>query len=228
MKHMFLSTIVHVVDDDASFRISIQRRLKASGFSVLTYASAEQFLDQHRSDNEESGCILLDVDLPGLSGPEVQSRLNELGSTLPIVFLSGNVDASVAETVMEAGAEDFLLKPINSDQLIRSIRQAIARHERAQQTDISVEASEELLLRAAAAIAETRLLRGESQQLRKDAQDHMAQRRVESAFVPKALQMYFLQKVPAKPMCMNLASVCQIEVAFAPDGFLGAGAGSEK
>ena len=77
---------VHIVDDDVSFRTAIARRLKNAGYEVAVYPSAQDLLDRLPSESE-SGCILLDVRIPGLSGPELQERLSELGSTLPIVFL---------------------------------------------------------------------------------------------------------------------------------------------
>lgn len=119
---------VHIVDDDASFRTALERRLKLAGYRVLTYASARQLFDRLPGD-EEADCILLDVRIPGMSGPELQGRLNELQSTLPIVFLTGYADTATTVQAIKAGAEDFLTKPIASDQLIEAIERAVARHE---------------------------------------------------------------------------------------------------
>ncbi|MCA6100816.1 response regulator transcription factor [Bradyrhizobium australafricanum] len=119
---------VHIVDDDASFRAALERRLKLAGYRVATYASARELLDQ-LPDDEGAGCILLDVRIPGMSGPELQGRLNELGSTLPIVFLTGHADTATTVQAIKAGAEDFLTKPIASEQLIEAINRALARHE---------------------------------------------------------------------------------------------------
>jgi len=119
---------VHIVDDDASFRTALERRLKLAGYRVATYASARQLLDQLPSD-EDAGCILLAVRIPGMSGPELQIRLNELESTLPIVFLTGHADTATTVQAIKAGAEDFLTKPIASEQLIEAINRAVARHE---------------------------------------------------------------------------------------------------
>jgi len=120
--------IVHIVDDDASFRTAIERRLKKAGYEVATYPSAQHLLD--RLPNESGpGCLLLDVRIPGLSGPELQSRLGELGSTLPIVFLTGYTDVPTTVQAIKAGADDFLTKPVKPDQLLRSIQRAISRHE---------------------------------------------------------------------------------------------------
>jgi FixJ family two-component response regulator len=118
---------VHVVDDDASFRSAIERRLTLAGYKVATYPSAQQLLDRLPDENEP-GCILLDVQIPGLSGPELQGRLNELGSTLPIVFLTGHADTPTTVRTIKAGAEDFLTKPVESEQLIGAIERAMARH----------------------------------------------------------------------------------------------------
>jgi RNA polymerase sigma factor (sigma-70 family) len=123
-----LSGIVHVVDDDASFRTAIERRLKKAGYSVATYTSAQQLLDR-LPDESAPACILLDVRIPGLSGPELQDRLGKLGSNLPIVFLSGYADVSTTVRTIKAGAEDFLTKPVSSEQLLGAIERAMAHHE---------------------------------------------------------------------------------------------------
>ena len=129
--------IVHVVDDDASFRTAIQRLLEVAGYRVITYSSAQQLLDQ-RPDENVRGCILLDVRLPGLSGPELQNRLTGLGSILPIIFLTGYQDISTTVKAIKAGADNFLIKPASADELLRAIEKAIARHdtERAQNGEL--------------------------------------------------------------------------------------------
>ena len=122
--------IVYVVDDDASYRTAIKRLLEKTGYRVVTYASAQQLLDQ-RPDENSPGCILLDVRMPGLSGPEVQSRLTEFGSTLPIVFLTGYMDITATVKALKAGADNFFVKPVRSDELLKALEKAIARHETA-------------------------------------------------------------------------------------------------
>jgi RNA polymerase sigma factor (sigma-70 family) len=118
---------VHIVDDDASFRTAMERRLTKAGYEVATYASAEHLLDRLPSDSV-LGCILLDLRMPGLSGPELQERLSELGSTLPIIFLTGNPDIATTVRTLKAGADDFLAKPVSSDKLLQTIERAIAHH----------------------------------------------------------------------------------------------------
>ena len=122
--------LIHVVDDDASFRTAIERRLRLAGYDVAAYASAQQLLDQLPAV-ERPECILLDVQIPGLSGPELQSRLIELGSTVPIVFLTGHADTATTVRAIKAGAEDFLAKPVSSEQLIDAIERALAHQETA-------------------------------------------------------------------------------------------------
>jgi RNA polymerase sigma factor (sigma-70 family) len=102
--------------------------LTKAGYEVATYSSAQHLLDRLPGESE-LGCILLDVRIPGLSGPELQGRLSELGATLPIVFLTGYPDVSITVQTMKAGAEDFLTKPVSSDELLHAIERAIARHE---------------------------------------------------------------------------------------------------
>jgi RNA polymerase sigma factor (sigma-70 family) len=130
--------VVHIVDDDARFATAMERRLKHAGYEVAVYASAQELLDRLPSDSIPS-CILLDVRLPGLSGPELQARLNELGSTLPIIFLSGYTDIPVTVRALKAGAQDFLTKPVASDDLFPAIERALARHKtsREQQTKLN-------------------------------------------------------------------------------------------
>lgn len=97
--------IVHVVDDDASYLTAIQQLLEASGYRVATYASAQQLLDRQPDDSK--GCILLDVRMPGISGLELQSRLTERGSKLPIIFLTAYPDVSITVKAIKAGPTTF-------------------------------------------------------------------------------------------------------------------------
>jgi RNA polymerase sigma factor (sigma-70 family) len=125
-----LPGLVHVIDDDASFRTAVKRRLELAGYDVETYSSAQQLLDR-LPDADAPGCILLDVQMPDLSGLELQSRLIERGSILPIVFVTGYADTPTTVRAIKAGAEDFLAKPISSEQLIDAIERALAHYESA-------------------------------------------------------------------------------------------------
>jgi len=119
---------LHIVDDDAPLRTAMARRLTKAGYEVTTYASADHLLDRLPS-HSVLGCILFDMRIPGLSGLELQKRLRELGSTLPVIFLTGHRDIPTTVQVIRAGADDVLTKPVSSDELLRAIQQAIARHE---------------------------------------------------------------------------------------------------
>jgi FixJ family two-component response regulator len=119
--------LVHIVDDDDSFRNAIERRLKLAGYQVAAYPSAQQLLDR-LPDESKPGCILLDVQIPGLSGPELQGRLKEIGSMLPIVFLTGHADTPTTVRAIKAGAEDFLTKPVESELLLGAIERAMTRY----------------------------------------------------------------------------------------------------
>ena len=130
---------VYVIDDDASFRRAVERRLKNAGHEVACYPSAEHFLVNLPNENV-LGCVLLDVRMSGLSGPELQVRLRELGSTLPIVFLTGSSDIPTTVRTMKAGAEDFLLKTGSSDGFLHAVERAIARHEVARDQKAKLEA----------------------------------------------------------------------------------------
>jgi FixJ family two-component response regulator len=123
-----MPSLVHVVDDDTSFRTAIERRLKHAGYEVETYSSAQHLLDR-LPGVEKPGCILLDVQMPGLSGLELQNRLIELGSILPIVFVTGHSDIPTTVRAIKAGAEDFLTKPITSEQMMAAIERAMARYD---------------------------------------------------------------------------------------------------
>jgi FixJ family two-component response regulator len=120
--------LIHVVDDDASFRKAMERRLKKAGYEVVTYPSALDLLVNLPSESMPS-CILLDVRIPGLDGPALQDRLVEIGSTLPIIFITGSPDIPTTVRAIKAGADDFLTKPVMPEDLFRAIEKAFARHQ---------------------------------------------------------------------------------------------------
>jgi FixJ family two-component response regulator len=119
--------IVAIVDDDEPLREALGSVLKAAGYSIDTFASAEEFLNFPSRD--QIACLILDVRLPGMSGLELQRRLFELGSTVPIIFITAHGDASLRDVVMKAGAAGFLNKPVRSDSLLKEIRAAFGRTE---------------------------------------------------------------------------------------------------
>ena len=123
-----MSSLVYIVDDDASFRTAVERRLKLAGYEVEKHSSAQTLLDRLQG-SEGPGCVLLDVRMPGLNGLELQSRLIELHSMLPVIFVTGYADIPTTVQAIRAGAEDLLIKPVSSEQLIGAIERALARHE---------------------------------------------------------------------------------------------------
>ena len=118
--------VLHVVDDDASFRTAIGRLLRAYGYEVVLYQSGDEFLES--PGNKEPGCILLDIRMAGLSGLELQDRLRKMDSILPIVFLTGHGDIPTSVRAIKAGAEDLLSKPVEKKVLIEAIERALARY----------------------------------------------------------------------------------------------------
>jgi FixJ family two-component response regulator len=118
------SPIIHVVDDDPSFGTAISELLKACGYRVALHSSAMQLLAAPLGS--EPACILLDVQMPGVDGPQLQARLSELGHQLPIVFLTGHGDIPTSVQAIKAGAEDFLTKPVGKDKLLQAIERALA------------------------------------------------------------------------------------------------------
>lgn len=97
--------------------------MKAAGFSARKFASAEEFLAC--DDCDETACLVLDVRLPGMSGIELQKRLSEKSSRVPIIFVTAHGDASLRDSLMRAGAAGFLYKPVRSDALLKEIRRAM-------------------------------------------------------------------------------------------------------
>jgi FixJ family two-component response regulator len=125
---------VHVVEDDASFRTAVARLLRTFGYQVALYESGDQFLAD--ATCKEPGCILLDMRMSGLSGLELQDRLRQLDSILPIIFLTGYGDVPTSVQAMKAGAQDFLTKPVEKKALLEAIERALARYrERREQHD---------------------------------------------------------------------------------------------
>jgi len=116
---------VFVVDDDESVRNSLRRLLMSVGLAVEVFPSAQAFLDRARAD--APGCLVLDVQLPGLSGLDLQTELTSTDTALPIVFLTGHGDIPMSVKAMKAGAVEFLTKPFRERDLVDAIRSAIDR-----------------------------------------------------------------------------------------------------
>ena len=125
------NNVIHVVDDDASFRKSIYRLLSVSGYRVVLHESGERALEN--ISNADRGCILLDLQMSGLNGVELQERLEKVGNALPIIFISGHGDISASVRAIKAGAEDFLTKPVSKDVLLGAITRALEHYDQGQE-----------------------------------------------------------------------------------------------
>jgi FixJ family two-component response regulator len=114
---------IYIIDDDASMRSSLSRMLESYGYSTEVYESAEDFIQQ--SIPVSPAAVLLDMRMPTMSGVELQMKLNNIGRQTPIIFISGESMPHEIVTSMKQGAIDFLLKPFNLDDLLKSIGSAI-------------------------------------------------------------------------------------------------------
>jgi FixJ family two-component response regulator len=121
-----MDPVVFVVDDEAEVRDSLARLLRSAGWAVETFASAHEFLLQPL--DERPGCLLLDVNMPAMTGPELHDLLHERHVDLPIVYLTGRSSVSIGVRAMKQGAFDFLEKPVDGDLLLAAIEAAVARH----------------------------------------------------------------------------------------------------
>jgi FixJ family two-component response regulator len=128
---------VFIVDDDSSARRGLTRLIRASGKQAVSFASARKFLECE--DRDGAGCIVLDVRMPEMTGPELQEALERVNCGLPIIFLSAHGDVPTTATVMKKGAVDFLTKPVDLDDLLAAIERAIAADatQRAEQADVA-------------------------------------------------------------------------------------------
>jgi FixJ family two-component response regulator len=118
--------LIAVVDDDHSVRESLRGLLESLGFGVRTFASAGELLESECAT--ESDCLILDVRMPGMRGPDLQRELVRRGSAVPIVFITAYGDEEIRPRVLSEGAVDCLLKPFSEEALLRAIRNAIPSH----------------------------------------------------------------------------------------------------
>jgi FixJ family two-component response regulator len=118
-------TVIAVVDDDPSVRQGLQRLIRSFGWHAETFASAQEFLA--RPTAQAPSCLVLDLQLPGLSGLDLQKQMAESGLEIPIVFLTGHGNIPSSVQAMKAGAVEFLTKPFDEEDLLKAIREAIER-----------------------------------------------------------------------------------------------------
>jgi two-component system, LuxR family, response regulator FixJ len=122
---MAAERVIYIVDDDAAVRRSLERLLDAAGFRVVSYDSPSAFLET--AHGLSAGCVLLDIQMPGVDGLAVQARLNRLGVPLPVIVMTGHGDVARAVQAMKAGAVDFLEKPFDDETLLNGIETALAK-----------------------------------------------------------------------------------------------------
>ena len=123
--------VIAIVDDDPSVREGLRSLLRSAGWKVQTFASGQEFLA--RPGAEVPCCLILDLQLPGLSGLDLQKRMAEVELEIPIVFLTGHGDIPASVQAMKAGAVEFLTKPFDEEELLQAIRAALERDRRDRQ-----------------------------------------------------------------------------------------------
>lgn len=114
---------IFIIDDDASLRASLARLMRSAGWETETFASAREFLDRPLWNG--CGCLLLDLNMPEMTGMQLQDELRARGMSLPIVFLTGHPDVSSSVRAMKNGAVDYLLKPLEPEALLRTVQEAL-------------------------------------------------------------------------------------------------------
>ncbi len=115
--------MVAVIEDDQSYRVAVQRLLKSAGFSVESFTSAEAFLDS--GQQHQAGCLITDIRMPGISGLELQSKLNADHCRIPTIFITAHGDEKMRLQAMRGGAVKFLAKPFDGDTLLEAVRVAL-------------------------------------------------------------------------------------------------------
>jgi len=120
-----LLRLVAIVDDDDAVRIALKDLLEESGFDAFACASAEEFLQSHSKRN--TACLVTDIRMPGMSGLELQSRLNAERQRIPIIFLTAHGDEDIRLQAMRAGAVEFMAKPFDDEVLLECVRAALSR-----------------------------------------------------------------------------------------------------
>jgi FixJ family two-component response regulator len=115
--------LLSVVDDDESMRESLPDLIKEFGFAARSFSSAEEFLSSGSVD--ETNCLILDIAMPGMSGPELHQELKRRGDRIPVIFITGQKDERIRARVFEQGAAGFLLKPFSDAALLAAIKTAL-------------------------------------------------------------------------------------------------------
>ncbi|MDO5667957.1 MAG: response regulator [Alcaligenaceae bacterium] len=159
--------LVFVIDDDDAFRRSLVFLLEDLEWRVEAFASAAEFLDAYPIPQEEAGCILLDIRMPMMSGMELQLKLNDLGWSTPIIFLTGHGDIEMAVQAMKLGAYGFLSKPFKDQTLLDEVAAAVRFAQQARENLLRQQEAKEILERLSPRESEVAnlLARGQSNKL---------------------------------------------------------------
>lgn len=115
--------MVAVIEDDESYRVAVERLLKSAGFSAQSFGSADAFLDS--GQQHETGCLISDIRMPGMSGLELQSKLNSDLCPIPTIFITAHGDETMRLQAMRGGAVKFLMKPFDGETLLEAVRVAL-------------------------------------------------------------------------------------------------------
>ena len=129
-------TVIAIVDDDVSVRRGLERLILSVGWKPETFASAQEFLTTSRA--ESPNCILLDLQLPGLSGLDLQKQMAEVGLEIPIVFLTGHGNIPASVQAMKAGAVQYLTKPVDEQELLQAMEEAVERDRRTRRQHLEI------------------------------------------------------------------------------------------
>lgn len=205
------ASIVHVVDDDASWRKSAQRLISAAGYRVVLYDSAETFLDT--ADLDAPGCVLLDLNMPGLTGLQLQQSLGEAGRKLPIIFISGHGDIRSSVLAMKYGAQDFLTKPVDTGELLDSVAKAVVRdrEDRGRRAQLAVSRARVDSLTATERKVFDLIIRGKLNK-------HVASELGSAERTIKWHRQHIMQKMQVESLAELVAVAERLGLADSPDG----------
>jgi FixJ family two-component response regulator len=200
---MPMSTVC-IVDDDASVGKALQRLLRSTGLSARTFSSAQEYLDCY--DPRAPGCLVLDLEMPGLSGLELQEALIAMGGAPAIVFLTGRAEVADCAKAMRLGAVDFLTKPVNDDRLVAAVKEAIERDR--------VDRSQRALVGGIAARVAT-LSRRESQVLRQVVTGRLNKQIAADMGLGEKTVKVYRGRVMRKMEVRSVAQLVQIHLRYA-------------
>jgi two-component system response regulator FixJ len=135
---------IHIVDDDIAVRDSLSILLESTGFKIKCYSSGQAFIDDYRFRNGSKDCLLLDINMPGMSGLELQEKLNSLNIRIPTIIITGHGNIATAVKVMKNGATDFIEKPFRENELVEKLQNLGVMYTQADETQLMKDVFREL------------------------------------------------------------------------------------